>query len=527
MKKIIFLVTIFVCLLFAKEENDLIKMLEYGDTYDFSLRIANVKDENMKNFYTAIYYMCSGDYDTAKEYILKVSSNIKISDQEMFFTKYILYLAQTFSSGYEKHESEHFEVYLKDRDRILSEQILKILEQIYKFYGKKFGYYPEKKVRVEVYNTKEEFSIASTLGEEIIKKTGVVGICKFNRIMILSPECLPFGYRWCDTLAHEYIHFILNRITNFKYPLYLHEGTARYFDTLYRSTTPLCFVVGNLNLLLDAAKKNEIIPFEKMKGSLVYLESQQQVELAFVELSTFVEYLINTFGEDKFIEFVKNYKDYDKEEKLYKEIFGIEFKNILSGWYESIYKKEEYVKRYPGAMPDFMVTFSEDEKSLVGLDMWQYIELGDKFFLNKNYNVALYQYKKAQKQQPYNPVVMTRIAKCYIMHNKYEDAEKILQECSFVNPNYVPTYELLVKLFYEKGEYEKAIRYYEDVLQINPFNWEIHKIVAQMFSDLGKIKDAIKKYEIVLLLNPADTDAKVKYDNFRRYLEYKNLEYKK
>jgi len=520
MKKIIVYISIFISFLLAKDE-DLLKVLEYGDVYHAEQIIDGIKDESIKNFYTGIYYMYIGDYKSAEEYILKVSSDIKISDQEKFFVKYIPYLAQTFSSGYKKYESEHFEVYLKDRDIVLSDLILKVLEQIYKFYGQKFGYYPEKKVRVEVYNTKKEFSIASTLGEEIVEKTGVVGICKFNRIMVLSPECLPFGYRWCDTLAHEYTHFILNRITEFKYPLYLHEGTARYFDTLYRSTESLCFVIGNLNLLLEAKKKNELIPFEKMKGSLVYLDSQQQVELAFAELSTFIEYLINTFGGDKFIEFVKKYKNYDKEERLYKEIFGIEFKNIVSGWYENIDKKEELVKKYPGAVADFKLTFAEDEKSLVGLDMWQYIELGDKFFSNKNYNVALYQYKKAQKQQTYNPVVMTRIAKCYILQNKYDDAEKVLQECIFVNPNYVTAYELLVKLYYEKGEYEKAMKYYEDVLQINPFNWEVHKIVAEMLADLGKTKDAIKKYEIVLLLNPSDVETKIKYNSIKKYLEYK------
>jgi len=76
-------------------------------------------------------------------------------------------------------------------------------------------------------------------------------------------------------------------------------------------------------------------------------------------------------------------------------------------------------------------------------------------------------------------------------------------------------------LFYEKGEYDKAMDYYKDVLQINPFNWEIHKIVAQMLADLGKIKDATKKYETVLMLNPTDFDTRIKYENLKRYLEYK------
>jgi len=518
MKKILMML-FFVCLLFAKNE-DLIKILEYGNIDKAKQIIDNIKDEDLKNLYTGIYYMYIGDYVTAEEYMLKVSSDVnKISPSELFFREYILFLSKTISE-YKKYESEHFEVYLKDRDIILAESILEILEQIHKYYAEKFSFYPEK-VRVEVYNTKKEFAIASTLGEEIVEKTGVVGICKFNRIMIISPECLPLGYRWCDTLAHEYIHFLLNRITEFKYPLYLHEGTARYFDTLYRSSIPLCFTVGNLNLLLEARKKDELIPFEEMKGSLVYLQSQQQVELAFAELSTFVEYLINTFGEEKFIEFVKNYKSYDKEEVLYKKIFGVEYKKIISDWYKSLEEKEEVVKKYPGAVSDYKITFFNDEKNLVGLDLWQYVELGDKFFLNKNYNVAIYQYKKAQKQQPYNPVIMTRIAKCYILQNKFEVAEQILKECILVNPNYVVAYELLVKLFYEKGEYDKAMDYYKDVLQINPFNWEIHKIVAQMLADLGKVKDATKKYETVLMLNPTDFDTRIKYENLKRYLEYK------
>jgi hypothetical protein len=42
-----------------------------------------------------------------------------------------------------------------------------------------------------------------------------------------------------------------------------------------------------------------------------------------------------------------------------------------------------------------------------------------------------------------------------------------------------------------------------------------------MLSDLGKVKDAMKKYEIVLILNPTDNDTKTKYENLKRYLEYK------
>lgn len=526
--RILFLLIYTICV-YAKDKNNIINFLEAGKFEKVNEIVNSLKDENYKNFVVALICLYNGEYELSKNYILKISSDWFCTDQyftseeKKFYNSYITHINEIISNGYNFYESEHFKVYLKDRDVILKDLILKKLEQIYSFYNNIFQYTIPQKVRVEVYNTKEEFYFASTLGKDLVDKTGVTGICKFNKIMIISPENLILGYRWCDTLAHEYVHFLLNKITEYTYPLYLHEGTARYFDTLYRSTEPLCFTPGNLKLLIEAKNNNSLIQFKDIKGSLVYLQSQREVELAFTQLASFVDYLIKNFGLEKFLNFVRCYKEYHaNEQKLYKEIFGYDFETIVSEWLNYIDTKSETVKMYPGAQPDIKFFTSEYEPELIGLETRQYIELADRFLLNKNYNAALYQYKKAEQKENFNPVILTRIAKVYLCLKKYDEAKDVLKKCIISNPNFVTGYELLIKVYYETAEYEEAIKIYNDVLEINPFNYEIRKVIANIYSDLGRLKEALNEYEIVYLLNPADEKVYSIIDSIKRYLELKN-----
>ncbi|MCS7151369.1 MAG: tetratricopeptide repeat protein [Endomicrobia bacterium] len=519
--------TILLLTWFLYSEIPILKLLEAGK-FEEVRRIINSASEkdHLVTFYNSLYHLYLGDYTKAAEYVVRFTS-YSMTDEQQFFVSYILNLKQIFSNGYNEYESDHFKIYLKGRDVILKDFAILQLEKIYKTFGEKFGFYPERKVRIEVYNTKEEFAFASTLGMDIIEKTGVVGICKFNRIMILSPECLPFGYRWLDTLAHEYIHFILNHISEYSLPLYLHEATARYYDTLYRSTEPLCFSAGNVNLLLQAKMSNKIIPFSSFKGSLVYLDSQQEIDLAFVELASFVKHLVENYGENNFLQFIKHYKNYkDDEDKLYNKIYGLKFDKLMSLWEDNLELMFTNLSSYPGAQPDWKCIYIKQQDELLGLDQRQYIELGDKFLAKKDYKTAIFQYKKAQKFEMFNPIVLTRLAKAYLAAKMYEEAEDILNQCISANPNFVAGYELLFNVYFEKGEYEKALDVYKQILEINPFNYKIRKTVAEIYSDLGKLEHAIDEYKIVKVLNPTDADVDVRIDTLNRYLEIKKLQRK-
>ncbi len=499
-----------------------VKYLESGNFNEVKKNIDKIKNQKEKQFYYGILQFYLGQYDEAVESV-SIYSELEIKNQQIkSIVDNIHAVNEILKNGYEKYESKNFVVYLKGRDLILKDKVLRDLENIYKEYEKIFGYSPrEEKVRVEIYNTKKEFARCSTLGEDIVDKTGVVGICKYNRIMLLSPENLPFGYRWVDTLAHEYIHFILNRITEFNLPLYLHEGTARYFDTMYRSSVSLSMTIGNLSNLLDAKENDKIIHFDNFVGSLVYLDSQEQVTLAFNQLSDFVDYLISNYGVDKYKDFLFSYKNKTSGKENYYKIFLEHFDDIYKNWLLSLETKKDIVKDYKGAKSDIKFFGEQDINNLIGLNIEEYIKLGDKYYNIKNYKIALYQYEKALSIEPYNPVVMTKVARVNMEIKKYSQVEKILLDCININPNYVSAYELLFEFYYLNGQFDKIIKLYEIILDINPFNYNIRKKIAEVYSDLGKINAAIIEYEMVKILVPDDAEVNERLNSLFEYIKIK------
>ncbi len=76
---------------------------------------------------------------------------------------------------------------------------------------------------------------ASSLSARDIEVTGAVGIAQFNKLMVLSPRSLVHGYRWLDAISHEYMHYLIIKLTANKAPIWFHEGLAKYDETRWRN----------------------------------------------------------------------------------------------------------------------------------------------------------------------------------------------------------------------------------------------------------------------------------------------------
>ena len=58
-------------------------------------------------------------------------------------------------------------------------------------------------------------------------------------LMVVSPRATIFGYPWMDTLAHEYTHLLVSRISHDTVPVWLQEGLARFEQSRWRSAPEL------------------------------------------------------------------------------------------------------------------------------------------------------------------------------------------------------------------------------------------------------------------------------------------------
>ncbi len=107
--------------------------------------------------------------------------------------------------------------------------------------AEQYGFHPREKIRVEIFPDTKAFYYASTLSARDIEVTGAVGLAQFNKLMVLSPRALVHGYRWLDAISHEYMHYLIMKLTANKAPIWFHEGLAKYEETRWRNGLILSF----------------------------------------------------------------------------------------------------------------------------------------------------------------------------------------------------------------------------------------------------------------------------------------------
>lgn len=487
----------------TESEENIISKLESGNFRETNDIIKNLADTDFKKYLYALSLMHQQDYINSLSAAETIESTTTKFQE---FKDYIKYLVDV-STAMKLHQTKHFKIFANDSETIMFELAQETLEEAYKKYGELFGYYPSTRVAVEIYTYKDDFSFLSTLGDEAIKRSGAIGICKFNRIMILSPRNLPLGYRWRDALAHEYIHLLLNHITKFNSPLWLQEGTARYFETYWRKEDLEIESLSQTdkNLLLNAIKNNSFIPLQKMKYSLVYLDNQQQVQLAFAQLSLAIENLNKKFGTEKFKNFLYSLSQKEVDNALL-EIFDTTVDDIEESIFETV--KNSNWKEEKGIFTEKKYLDEFDEfKEFIGPSIEGYIRLGDKFRDRNNLKIAINEYKKALNIEEYNPLVALRIAKIKIRLKEYKEVEDILKKVLEKNNNYAPLYFWIAENFFLQGHYEDAIKYFNEYNCLNPFNPDVYRRLIQIYSDL-LMKDKVKEnVEKLLILLPNDVEA--------------------
>ena len=161
--------------------------------------------------------------------------------------------------------------------------------------------------------------------------------------MVVSPKSLPLGYRWMDALVHEYIHLIVNEITHTQAELWLQEGTARYLETSYRVQPPFFLTPHQKTKLIEAQEEDRLISFDRMSPSLVYLDSQEEVSLAFAEVSYSISYLMAKKGNKKFTSFLKNLNKMSFS-KAFEKIYKMSPHQFEKTWQNHL-KSEKWEKR--------------------------------------------------------------------------------------------------------------------------------------------------------------------------------------
>ncbi len=435
-----------------------------------------------------------GDYESAWKHIEPIQSN----DPSIKDLRYLINQTRQTTGSFASKESEHF-IFLFENgpDEILIHHAQEALEKSYEVLGKILNFYPKQKVRVEFYPSREPFSKISPLTFKDIMTSGTVALCKYNRLMAISPGSLLRGYNWLDTLSHEYVHYLLTQKSGNKVPLWLHEGLAKFLETRWRGAkeplTPLMETV-----LAKGLNADYLIGLDQMMPSLAKLKNAEDVQLAYAEVSSMVEYMVDQKGEAVIPSILEDLReDHSITDSLQKR-FGQSLKNFQASWKK--YALNKNFKIIPGISAlrfNFKKNRNESEEDkkqeyaeIQSKQARDLIFLGDVLKSRSFIDAAIVEYKKAiDKTKSLSPVLHNKLAQTFMLRKDYEKAEPLLKENLKYYPWFHTTLVNLGELHFQKDTKEKSREYFEKAFKINPFNPFVHARLISLYKNLGLEKE--------------------------------------
>jgi predicted Zn-dependent protease len=368
------------------------------------------------------------------------------------------------------------------------------VEKSYRALAEVFGYRPETKVRVEIAPDAQSFNAISTLSLRDIEETGAVGICKFNKIMTISPRALLQGYRWLDSLSHEYVHYVIVAVSNNKTPIWLHEGLARFHETLWRhqktQEKPDYLTVPNETLLAQALEKDGFVGFKKMEPSLIYLETPEQVQLAYAEAASAVDFMIDRKGSDGIRRLMSELKEKPTPQAI---------ETVLQTSYGEFEQQWKSFLRAKGLKPTagsrvrkLKVRGDKEDEETVELKEIQSAiarnraHLGDRMRERGRVPAAAQEYRRALQGSPHSTIILNKLARALIQLEQFQEALPHLNEAGRLDPDNVTTMVLLGRAHHATKNYRAARVALETATQINPFNPMIYQILYDAETAMGE-----------------------------------------
>jgi hypothetical protein len=367
---------------------------------------------------------------------------------------------------------------------------------------------PGERLAVEIVSTAKELAALTTLSEQEIRTTGTVAVCKFNKLVLLSPKALLKGYDWQDTAAHEYTHLVLTRRTKNTAPIWMQEGLAKWFEAAWRGgDEPLSPFAAAL--VKDAVQKGNLVTFEEMHPSLAKLPSQERAALAYAEVVLAVEKLVQLSGPQvvgKTLDQLAAGKD---APDAVAAASGVPFDRFLEAWRRHMVERplprggDHELKR---------LRFKDDPKQGGTWSEWAEIQdekargharLGDMMRARSRWTAARLELGKAYERVGGRiPILADQYALAALQTGQDGLAERVLGDAIGWNPGYPALHVHLARLLARRSDW-KGVR--EHLLAANrhdPFDPEIHAGLAKALASLGDTKGASREESFGRILQP-------------------------
>lgn len=408
------------------------------------------------------------------------------------------------SAGYAAHfetrETPHFKIRYLNKDEIVATYAEPILEAAYKNIAGDLRLLPAErgeKIVVEIFPDARGLAGATGLTMQQIETSGTIAVCKFHRLMIISPLATANGYNWGDTIAHEFAHLVISKKSYNTIPIWLHEGIARFYESRWKGERGQALGPYGEKLLAEAVRKRDYVTFDEMHPSMALLPSQDKAALAFAEVFTVIEFLTKRYGLEAVPKLLDEAATGASLERVLRSVFGLGLKGIESNWKR--YLKGREFRDVPGASPQrIRLATSEKEaqaekplEQIEDRQVHDYSRLGELLQMRGHPKAAIMEYEKAYARAGVQyATLINRLARAYTEDHRVNDALEVLGKLFVAHPDDSDAHLLAGRIQFKQKKYDRAKLHFEAVRLRNPFNPEIHLALASLYDEENKPKAA-------------------------------------
>ena len=422
-------------------------------------------------------------------------------------------------------ESEHFKVHMSERDSLILWPYLEpLLEESWETLTAKYGFEPESKILIEVFENSADFAVRSVGLPDI---GPLVGICFGKVITLISPDTLTAN--WQEIVWHEFMHVITLQMTQNRMPRWLSEGISVWEE---REGRPYWGRSQGLDLV-RAAQEQKLLPVGELNSGFSGARNNADLSFAYFQSYLVVDYIAQTYGFEKLVELIYQYGEIKEDADRFRSVFGLDIDDFdagFRGWIDqrvkeiNVYAHTEDVpdegdghghgirenssailaELYNNASLKQHMRARIEENSR---DFQAYLQLGIVLFKEESFAEAKQYLETAHEMLPSYTGYPSPALVLAQIYEREGNRQSRLQWLEVLMENLQHDYGsamVLAQAALEDSDFERAAYFLDRAIQVDPYRSEVHELKARYAETVNDSAAAVTEYEVLMQLEISD-----------------------
>ena len=422
-------------------------------------------------------------------------------------------------------ESEHFKVHMSERDSLILWPYLEpLLEESWETLTAKYGFEPESKILIEVFENSADFAVRSVGLPDI---GPLVGICFGKVITLISPDTLTAN--WQEIVWHEFMHVITLQMTQNRMPRWLSEGISVWEE---REGRPYWGRRQGLDLI-RAAQEQKLLPVGELNSGFSGARNNADLSFAYFQSYLVVDYIAQTYGFEKLVELIYQYGEIKEDADRFRSVFELDIDDFdagFRGWIDqrvkeiNVYAHTEDVpdegdghghgirenssailaELYNNASLKQHMRARIEENSR---DFQAYLQLGIVLFKEESFAEAKQYLETAHEMLPSYTGYPSPALVLAQIYEREGNRQSRLQWLEVLMENLQHDYGsamVLAQAALEDSDFERAAYFLDRAIQVDPYRSEVHELKARYAETVNDSAAAVTEYEVLMQLEISD-----------------------